>query len=172
MRVTLSVSDNPADWGPAALHLHGDVLMPPFVEATVERDNEHTIKVWVAAGSDDRLGCWGVGLFQNPDLPPLTTSDLRRRVPPLNQLVDAVIERVARGPDGGRPDHDALTAAIATARRRRTEITPGRLRDVARIWRDGGTPAVRKRLHLSESQAFRLVQRARRDGYLDDVEGA
>jgi hypothetical protein len=51
-------------------------------------------------------------------------------------------------------------------------MTPERLRAVARAWREGGIPAVHERLHASQSQAYRLVLRARRDGCLDDVEGA
>jgi hypothetical protein len=32
------------------------LVMPPFVEATFEEPGAHTIKVWVAAQPDDRLG--------------------------------------------------------------------------------------------------------------------
>jgi hypothetical protein len=106
----------------------------------------------------------------------------------VNELADQVIarwlvtERYWR-PDGApggdgfvfveSPDRERTVHALEQRRRRRNEVTPARLRNVAIAYGAGGRrgiEAVRARLHVSQAQAYRLVAKARDAGLIQPKE--
>lgn len=152
--------------------LHGadGVTVPFLTEAVIEEPGAHTVELTIAMwpvgprGPDAtyRPGVEAVVLERNPDLPPITTSDLRRV--PLERLMRAVVQQVATGEAGDIAD------AAAAMRRRRNKVTPEDLRSVAAIYGDGGWQAVKERLNVSRSQAFRLCAMAREAGLIEPKE--
>jgi hypothetical protein len=147
----------------------GDVEIPFAVNVTVEEPGDHTVELLVMvepARRDERpASAWRpavqyVTLRRNFDLPPITAKDLRRI--PLERIMRAIVEQVATGEAGD------VTAAAARLRRRH-EITPALLRQVAAIYGEGGWRAVQEQLSVSRSQAFRLAAMARDAGYITDT---
>jgi hypothetical protein len=67
-----------------------------------------------------------------------------------------------------RLDRDEIAEVARAVRRRRTEPTTARLQKVAEIYAAAGAKEVARRLHLSQSQAFRLVQKARDAGLVPE----
>jgi hypothetical protein len=144
----------------------GAVTMPSFTVAVWEAPGAHTVELTIALSPVDtpngepayRPDVEKVTLLRNPDLPPITSSDLRRV--PIERLLRSLVEAAATG------EADEIADAAASMRRRRHDVTPELLRRVATIHGEGGWKAVKERLAISRSQAFRLVAMARQAGLI------
>ncbi len=158
---------------PGVQHLGPNTIIPADFTARFEEWDgpaSHPVELDIAI-DDGRPVCQAVRVERHPKAPPLTGTELRRI--PLAEWVGFASTRVAMTPTGTgawgpSSTEERLAAAAADVRVavRRRRVTDEVLRDAANLYLQGGADLVAERLHVSMSQAFRYVQRARAKGYV------
>lgn len=147
----------------------GATYMAPCTRLTSEADDDHSVELVVSI-DDGRPVVESVTVRRNPAAGHLRPADLRRV--PLTELLEEAVRVSVLGPRvPGRDDafevagDDVVSAVVKASRRRRTEVTPARLREVAdAVGRlRGDMELVGDAIGTSTSQAYRLVQRAKKD---------
>jgi hypothetical protein len=162
--------------------------------ARFESENQHTVELDIAIEGDEPV-CNAIRVIRRPGRPALSSAELRR-VPVAHWMALACTEAARRvegevidvmmptDPDGqikvekvgerfGPLEGAQRDAALEEfgQPRRKTRITEGRLRDVARTCAEferEGVPlwrVVRDIYFVSRSQAFELIRRAKAAGY-------
>jgi hypothetical protein len=168
MQLTVTVKQPESDM----VRIGEATFVPDRYSAQFSFDEDHdvTFDVVVHAG---RPEVEAIHVHRGESQPPLTGDELRRL--PVMSWVELATEQVAwvvtaPGALAKPAAPEASTRhEVARAVRRRRPVTTERLEEVAFAYRQSPSPpAVARKLHVSRSQAYRLVAEARRRGLIEE----
>ena len=133
---------------------------PTWFGAVIEFEGWHTVEFEATINPEtDQPECRCVSIHAREGGPGVTPDDLRAISLP------GLIQSSARDVVAAWRDWGVKGPPVST---RRNAITPAVLTDVANAYAEGGAEMVERALHKSRSQAFRLIQRAKAEGYITD----
>jgi hypothetical protein len=171
MRITVSVKTP----GHGMARIGERTFVPDRFSARFSFEEDHDVTLDVEV-HDGRPEVVAIHVNRGEGQPPLSGDELRRL--PVADWVELATEQVAEvliapGALAVPAQRDEATRRdVARAVRRRQPLTRERLEEVAYVYRQHPSAAVVARsLHVSRSQAYRLIGEAREQGLIDDEEG-